>query len=66
MSNEQETEFERAAARHSRSNLCSDLWYFLREQRKWWLMPIVLVLLLLGLVMVLSTTGAAPFIYTLF
>ncbi len=39
---------------------------FLRENGKWWLLPIVLVISLLGLLVVLSSTGAAPFIYTLF
>ena len=39
---------------------------FLRHNKKWWLTPIILVLLLLGLFVVLGSTGAAPFIYTLF
>jgi hypothetical protein len=40
---------------------------FLRENRNWWLVPIVVVLLLLGLVIVLTQgTALAPFIYTLF
>jgi hypothetical protein len=39
---------------------------FLAENKKWWLLPIVLVLLALSLLAFLTTTGAAPFIYTLF
>jgi hypothetical protein len=40
---------------------------FLRENRNWWLVPIVVLLLLLGLVIVLTQgTALAPFIYTLF
>jgi hypothetical protein len=40
---------------------------FLRENRNWWLVPIVVVLLLLGLLIVLTQgTALAPFIYTLF
>lgn len=39
---------------------------FLLHNKKWWLIPIVLVLLLFGLLVMLSGTGAAPFIYTLF
>lgn len=39
---------------------------FLRFNKKWWLAPIVAVLLLLGLVIVLAGSAAAPFIYTLF
>ena len=38
----------------------------LRENKKWWLLPIVLVLLLFGVLLMLGATAAAPFIYTLF
>ena len=45
----------------------SDLWGFLKERRKWWLLPMVLVLLLFGVLIVLTSGSAiAPFIYTLF
>ncbi len=43
-----------------------EFWDFLRYNKKWWLFPILLVLLLLGLLLILGGTGAAPFIYTLF
>ncbi len=44
-----------------------ELWQFLRERKKWWLMPIVLVLLFLGLLIVMTSGSAlGPFIYTLF
>ena len=46
--------------------LLVEFWDFLRHNKKWWLTPIILVLLFLGAVIVLSGTGAAPFIYTLF
>ena len=39
---------------------------FIFENKKWWLIPILLVLSLVGLLVVLGSTGAAPFIYTLF
>jgi hypothetical protein len=39
---------------------------FLLNNKKWWLTPIVIVLLRFGLLIVLAGTGAAPFIYTLF
>lgn len=39
---------------------------FICENKKWWLIPILLMLAVIGLFAVLSTTGAAPFIYTLF
>jgi hypothetical protein len=38
----------------------------IRHNRKWWLIPIIVVLLVLGLLVILGATGAAPFIYTLF
>ena len=45
----------------------SELWAFMRERKKFWLLPIVLVLLLFGSVLVLTQgTVVAPFIYTLF
>jgi hypothetical protein len=37
---------------------------FLRHNKKWWLTPIVLMLLLVGALVILSGTAAAPFIYT--
>lgn len=44
-----------------------DLWYFMRERKKFWLVPIIIVLLLFGLMIVFGGSSAvAPFIYTLF
>jgi hypothetical protein len=39
---------------------------FLRHEKKWWLTPIVVVILLAGILILLAGTGVAPFIYTLF
>ena len=48
-------------------DLIKDLWDFLKIRKKFWLAPIILVLLLLGALIVLSQGSAvAPFIYTLF
>ncbi len=48
-------------------DLLSDLWAFMKERKKFWLAPIVIVLLLLGVLLVLAQGSAvAPFIYTLF
>ena len=45
----------------------TDLWGFLKERKKFWLLPIILVLLLFGVLLVLTSGSAiAPFIYTLF
>lgn len=44
-----------------------DLWGFMKVRKKFWLAPIILVMLLLGALIVLSQGSAvAPFIYTLF
>lgn len=44
-----------------------DLWEFMKERKKFWLAPIIIVLLLLGILIVLGGSGAvAPFIYSLF
>jgi hypothetical protein len=45
----------------------AELWGFLRVRKKFWLLPIILVLLLFGALVVLTSGSAvAPFIYTLF
>ena len=45
----------------------ADLWGFLRLRKKYWLLPIILVLLLLGALIVFTSGSAlAPFVYTLF
>jgi len=47
--------------------LLKDLWAFMRERKKFWLAPIVIVMVLLGMLIVLAQGSAiAPFIYTLF
>jgi hypothetical protein len=66
MSKEEKTKFEMAAAEDERGSFLRDISGFLKESKKWWLVPLVVVLLLLGLLIFLSSTGAAPFIYTLF
>ena len=44
-----------------------DLWGFLKVRKKYWLMPIIIVLLLFGSLIILTSGSAiAPFIYTLF
>jgi len=48
------------------AGLASELWEFLRDNKKWWLAPIVISILGLGLLVLLGGTAAAPFIYTLF
>jgi hypothetical protein len=60
------SEFEKAAAVEPGGGLLGEFWDFLRHNKKYWLLPILVVLLLVGLLVFLSGTAAAPFIYTLF
>ena len=47
--------------------LLKEFWEFMKVRKKFWLMPIILILLLLGVLIVFAETSAvAPFIYTLF
>lgn len=50
----------------SNAGLVSEFIDFLKHNKKFWLIPILLILFLLGLLIVLGGTSAAPFIYTLF
>ena len=58
-------DFEQMASTPQPS-LVQELWDFLRYNKKWWLTPIIPVLLLAGLLVLLSQSAAAPFVYTLF
>jgi hypothetical protein len=52
---------------NARLSILSEFWSFLRVRKKWWLAPIVVLLLALGLILVLTEGSAlAPFIYSLF
>jgi hypothetical protein len=51
----------------AKSRVLAEFWTFLREEKKYWLMPIVIVFVLFGLLLVFAQSSAvAPFIYTLF
>lgn len=47
-------------------SLVRDFIHFLADNKKWWLAPIVLALLVIGALLILSGSAVAPFIYTLF
>ncbi|MFQ5423094.1 MAG: DUF5989 family protein [Phycisphaerae bacterium] len=49
-----------------RIGLVAEFWDFLKHNKKWWLLPILLVMLGIGVLIALSSTAAAPFIYPLF
>jgi Family of unknown function (DUF5989) len=57
--------FAREAEQKERG-VIGELFAFLSENKKWWLLPILIVLGLVGVLAVLGGTGLAPFIYTLF
>jgi uncharacterized protein DUF5989 len=59
------TKFEQAVSDRG-ANLFTDFRHFLWRSKKWWLVPIVVVLLMLGVLMFAGGTAVAPFIYTLF
>ncbi len=64
--NKPTTEFE-SQGKESRNGILSEFWNFLKHNKKWWLLPIILVLLGLGLIIILGGNAAlAPFIYPLF
>jgi hypothetical protein len=46
--------------------LLGELWGFLRQSKKWWLTPILLALLAIGVVVIIGGSAAGSFIYTLF
>ncbi len=59
------TEFE-AAAQEKRVSIISEFIFFLKDNKKWWLLPILLVLAVLAMLTFFAGSGAAPFIYTMF
>jgi hypothetical protein len=54
------------AGRQRRSGLVLEFWEFLKHNKKWWLLPILLVLLVIGLLVVLSGSGVGAWMYTVF
>ncbi len=50
-----------------KSGLLGQLWAFMKIRKKWWLLPIIVVMLLVGMLLVFAQGSAlAPFIYTIF
>ena len=60
-----ETDFEKATHEKPLS-LFQEFFWFVLENKNWWLVPILLALAVTGGLVALATTGAAPFIYTVF
>jgi hypothetical protein len=66
MKKDSRSAFEKAADSKSNGGFFSDLWQFIKTNKKWWLLPMIALLLGFALLIFLSSTGLAPFIYTLF
>ena len=65
MADDKRDDFTREAEGRS-SGLLGEFGQFLLHNKKWWLIPIIVSLLLVGVLIILGSTAAAPFIYTLF
>ena len=65
MSQNKPSKFEEQASQDE-GGFFKEFWIFLKENKKWWLLPILLAFLLMGALLLAGGTGAAPFIYTLF
>ena len=59
-------DFQKLAQSGQQSGILGEFWYFLRQTKKWWLLPILVVVSGFALLVFFSGTAAAPFIYTLF
>lgn len=59
-------DFKSAASERQKTGMFSEFVYFLKTSKKWWLLPIIVILVGFGVLVFLSSTAAAPFIYTLF
>ena len=66
MTRQPHNEFERIGVTESAGGFLREFWLFLCHNKKWWLTPILLVLLLFSLLIMASGTAVAPFLYTLF
>ena len=58
-------EFEAKAQKRSAGPL-GEFVYFLRRSRKWWMAPIIVMLVLVGVLLVMTSSAVAPLIYALF
>jgi len=52
---------------NSKLSILKQIWDFMRIRKKWWLMPIMIILIVFGLLLIFAQSSAlAPFIYTIF
>ena len=50
----------------SNKSFWGEVWYFLKTSKKWWMLPLIVSFVAIGILLVLAKTAVAPFIYTLF
>ncbi len=62
---ESQSEFEKLS-NQAQPGIITEFYDFLKDNKKWWLLPILILLGIFGLLIALSGSAAAPFIYTLF
>ena len=65
MSDDKKTAFE-ASGEEKADSLLGEFFGMVKNNKKYWLIPLVLILLLFGVLIILGSSVAAPFIYTLF
>jgi hypothetical protein len=63
--NAEKTDFEKAATAR-RPGIIQEFFYFLKNNKRWWLIPILVTIALLAALCFFASTGVAPFIYTIF
>jgi hypothetical protein len=65
MENDKRTEFEKSGEQKD-IGLFGEFVGMMKQNKKYWLIPLVLILILFGVLIILGSSAAAPFIYTLF
>lgn len=65
MTEEKKNAFEQAGVKQE-AGLVAELLAMMKQNKKYWLFPLLALLLIFGVLVILGSTGAAPFIYTLF
>ena len=66
MNDSHEKDFEKMSNKHQSNGFLKEIALMLMHNKKWWLTPIILALLLFGALIILGGSSYAPFIYTLF
>lgn len=66
MSDQEKKRFDQIDPEQRNMSLVAEFIYMLKHNKKYWMIPLILMLLGFSLLLLLGSTGAAPFIYTLF